>query len=116
MPYLSYSRGHSAVLKRGVWYYEADGVRVDDDPDRPCARCGRFPYPKGYDACIGYVPGVFSACCGHGVHEPFIIMDISPDTELDTCASFEPATADKARDNSYLTCEEVGEVLSEGAS
>lgn len=22
--------------------------------------------PRGPDACLGYLPGVFAACCGHG--------------------------------------------------
>jgi hypothetical protein len=26
-----------------------------------------LPTPEGYDACLGYLPGVDAACCGHGV-------------------------------------------------
>lgn len=73
MPCFSYNRGHLTVLRRGVWYYQSDGVPVDDDLDRPCARCGRPPSPEGYDACMGYVPGVSSACCGHGEGPGFVI-------------------------------------------
>lgn len=41
----------------------------------PCIRCGRPPTKEGFDACIGHIEGAYSACCGHGVHEPFIIME-----------------------------------------
>lgn len=40
--------------------------------DRPCIRCGNPPTPEGYDACLGHLEGVKSACCGHGVSEPVI--------------------------------------------
>lgn len=33
----------------------------------PCAHCGRAPTPEGHDACLGALPGVTAACCGHGV-------------------------------------------------
>jgi hypothetical protein len=43
---------------------------------RPCKRCGKPPTKEGYDACIGNVKGfVKSACCGHGVEEPYIVLD-----------------------------------------
>lgn len=71
---MSYTRGHLATYQDGVCFYE-DGVLVDDDPDRPCPRCGRLPTPEGYDACLGHIPGCVSACCGHGAHGPILIMD-----------------------------------------
>lgn len=72
---LSYSRGRLVTYKRGVWRYE-DGVPVDDDPDRPCPRCGRPPTPEGHDACLGTIPGCVSACCGHGVSESILMMRV----------------------------------------
>jgi hypothetical protein len=30
-----------------------------------------MPTSEGYDACLGFIPGVESACCGHGVEEPY---------------------------------------------
>ncbi len=47
-------------LTRGHW------LRVGA-AEVPCKRCGKLPTPEGYDACLGYLPGVASACCGHGV-------------------------------------------------
>lgn len=72
---LSYSRGRLVTYKRGVWRYE-DGVPVDDDPDRPCPRCGRPPTPEGHDACLGTIPGCVSACCGHGVTDQILMMRV----------------------------------------
>ena len=40
---------------------------VDTWQDRPCGRCGEFLTNKeGHDACLGTLPGVMNACCGHG--------------------------------------------------
>jgi len=73
--YASYVRGNLVFYdeEAGMWFYE-DGVCVDDDPDRPCPVCGRWPTPDGYDPCLGKIEGCISACCGHGRHEPFFIF------------------------------------------
>ena len=34
---------------------------------------GIMPIKEGYDACLGYIDGVKSACCGHGVGKPFLM-------------------------------------------
>lgn len=52
------------------WFYADTGESVDIE--RPCKRCGQLSTPEGYDACLGYVEGVESACCGHGVSKAFI--------------------------------------------
>ena len=39
------------------------------------ARCGRYPTPEGYDACMGYISGASAACCGHGVERRYILYD-----------------------------------------
>jgi hypothetical protein len=55
------------------WHIDAQEFRfVDTDqpahkpPLRPCPLCNQPPTPQGYDACLGYVPGALSVCCGHG--------------------------------------------------
>lgn len=74
--YASYVRGNLVFYDEedNAWFYE-DGVCVDDDPDRVCPVCGRPPTPEGYDACLGYIPGCISACCSHGMGEPFFIFE-----------------------------------------
>ncbi|MBP2045247.1 hypothetical protein [Methanobacterium aggregans] len=56
-------------------YYEDDGCEVLDRTERPCIKCGKKPSPEGYDACIGELPGVKYACCGHGVEDGHIIFE-----------------------------------------
>ena len=69
----SYSRGHKIYFDGTVWRYKDNNDIADHD--RPCARCGKMPTPEGYDACLGYIEGVSSACCGHGVEEPIMIFE-----------------------------------------
>lgn len=60
--------------------YVEDDVSTKEE-ERPCVRCGKMPIDiiretgKGIDACLGYIPGVFSACCGHGVTDPIMIYE-----------------------------------------
>lgn len=34
--------------------------------DRPCGHCGLPNTDEGHDGCIGTLPNVINACCGHG--------------------------------------------------
>jgi hypothetical protein len=70
------SRGHAIVTSDGTtWVYEDDGAPYVDA--RPCAACGLKPLGidpttnglGGPDGCLGYLPGVDFACCGHGIPE-----------------------------------------------
>ena len=67
----SYSRGHAIRHDPEGWVYADTGALFDDS--RPCIRCGRMPLPTGEDACLGNIPGIASACCGHGVEEAYAI-------------------------------------------
>jgi hypothetical protein len=71
----SWSRGHKTYWNELTqqWYY-CDTNEIDDG-NRPCKRCGRMPTLEGYDACLGYIKNVSSACCGHGTIEPYIIIN-----------------------------------------
>ena len=67
-----YQSGHKIVFD-GRWLYADTMTSISFE--RPCVRCGRLPTTEGYDACLGHIEGVTSACCGHGVHEPIRIME-----------------------------------------
>lgn len=62
------------------------GVRGDDSPNAPfralrsyCAACDRI-MPAGPDICLGYLPGVSHACCGHGgAVEAYAVLGGRPD-------------------------------------
>lgn len=62
---LSYLRGHSINFIDGEWVY-ADTLEPTVSNPRPCGRCGKDRTPEGYDACLGHIPGIINACCGHG--------------------------------------------------
>ena len=68
----AYSRGWEIYFDGTKWRYSDNNKIVDDS--RPCKRCGRMPTKEGYDACLGFIEGVKSACCGHGVEESYIVM------------------------------------------
>jgi hypothetical protein len=67
----SYSRGHNIYYDGLNWRY-CDNNEINDD-SRPCPKCGKFPTVEGYDACLGYIEGGLSVCCGHGVHNPIMM-------------------------------------------
>lgn len=63
----SYFRGHAIYERDGVWYFaDNDQPTADTWKDRPCGHCGKANTPEGHDACLGVLPGVMNACCGHG--------------------------------------------------
>lgn len=41
-------------------------IPVEGNP-RNCALCGQGETPEGHDFCLGTLPKVTNACCGHGV-------------------------------------------------
>ena len=59
-------RGHKMILTGGVWNYCDTGKPVKEDSDRPCGHCNLPNTPEGHDPCLGTLPGVENACCGHG--------------------------------------------------
>lgn len=68
----STSRGHIIIFINNQWIYKDTREKVNDK--RPCANCGRPPTKEDYDACLGYVRGATSVCCGHGNIDSVIIM------------------------------------------
>lgn len=46
---------------------------IDHKKVRPCTRCEKYPTKEGHDACLGTLPGIKYACCGHGVTKPYVI-------------------------------------------
>jgi hypothetical protein len=60
-------RGHKMYGCCGKFYYsdthESTALHWEY---RPCGHCNRANTPRGYDACLGHLPCVMNACCGHG--------------------------------------------------
>lgn len=64
-------RGH-AIEKddSGVYRFVDTGEPVPETwKSRPCGICGLHNTPEGHDGCLGTIPGVRNACCGHGVEQ-----------------------------------------------
>jgi len=47
------------------WFY-VDTQTPTAGFERPCGHCGKKNTDEGHDACLGTLPGVMNACCGHG--------------------------------------------------
>ena len=44
-----------------------EGINLNGRITPPkCVKCGELPTPEGHDACLGELPGLMNACCGHG--------------------------------------------------
>ena len=70
----SYCLGHKIVYL-DQWRYLDTKERIKL---RPCIRCGKTPKSlNSPDPCLGYIKGVKSACCGHGVEKGYIIRKSS---------------------------------------
>ena len=57
------------------WVYADTGETITAASQRPCPKCGRLPNADGTDPCLGHLPGMRAACCGHGVEPPWVITD-----------------------------------------
>ncbi len=63
---ISTDMGYPTVYdrRRKIWVYRDDGTPISNR--RQCINCGQYETPEGYDACLGYLDGYISVCCGHG--------------------------------------------------
>lgn len=58
-------RGHEIIFK-SQWLYADNQSPVSDNPERRCGHCNKPQTPEGHDGCLGTLPNVRNACCGHG--------------------------------------------------
>lgn len=59
--------------KDAVFKYK-DGTSTTKEKIKPCPVCGEHQI-DGCDPCLGKLPGVISACCGHGVKPGYVIFE-----------------------------------------
>ncbi|MCU6709292.1 hypothetical protein M6D81_11300 [Paenibacillus sp. J5C_2022] len=63
----SYLRGYEIERRGGVWVFsDTGGPTAGTYESRPCGHCGKWNTAEGHDGCLGTLPGVMNACCGHG--------------------------------------------------
>lgn len=73
-------RGHRILKVSNTWVYFDTGQPVADNPNRRCGHCGLPNTPEGHDGCLGTLPGVWGACCGHG--QPGEAFILYPDRRI----------------------------------
>lgn len=56
-----------------IWIYSDTKEPITNI--KPCKHCGKLPTKEGYDNCIGELPNVKFACCGHGKDKPYAILN-----------------------------------------
>jgi len=64
-------RGHPIIFLNGKWVYEDNLFPLPGwgGEIRPCVKCGKLFALEDVDPCLGILPGVDNACCGHGVRK-----------------------------------------------
>lgn len=73
-------RGHEIVFSekkdgKYIFVYKDTGDVVDEGK-RACKSCGLVPEDNDIDPCLGKLPGVKFACCGHGnLEKAYITFD-----------------------------------------
>ncbi len=66
-------RGHKIKLKAGIWLYNDTNKPVKNNINISCGFCGQLKTKEGHDACLGIIPKIMNACCGHGnIQEAYI--------------------------------------------
>lgn len=61
-------RGNDIEYKNGEWFFSGTELKVEQCHDtKPCGHCGKLFTNEGHDACLGELPGLMNACCGHGI-------------------------------------------------
>jgi len=73
----SFLRGHPIFFNKGEWFYADSGAPTAGN-ERKCGHCGKENSKEGHDGCLGTLPGVMNACCGHGVIDEAYIQ-LSPE-------------------------------------
>jgi len=59
-------RGNEIEYNGKDWIFSDTKELTKDNPHRACGNCGQKETKEGHDACLGELPIVMNACCGHG--------------------------------------------------
>ena len=54
---------------------EANAARAIAEGPELCRWCRRERTPEGHDGCLGTLPGVVNACCGHGGNGGYVMFE-----------------------------------------
>ena len=67
-------RGHEIRYIEDFWIYSDNNIPVMFNPERVCGVCNADNREDDCDPCLGKLPGVSNACCGHGAREDSYIQ------------------------------------------
>lgn len=101
-------RGHEIECINKKWIYSDDKELVLDNKNRKCGYCNKSNTKEGHDGCIGKLPNVLNACCGHGTVEEAYIQ-FSDKTELRGITALQYL---KNRQKNDLTFNKSGRIVS----
>jgi hypothetical protein len=59
-------RGNEIEFNSKGWVFSDTKILVSDNKSRECGNCGLEQTKEGHDACLGELPHLMNACCGHG--------------------------------------------------
>ena len=63
-------RGHHIEMQKGVFVYSDTKETTSNNWEkRACGNCGLHFTKEGHDGCLGALPNVMNACCGHGIEK-----------------------------------------------
>ena len=74
---MDYLRGHEIVFVNGHWRFkDTMECTAATRERRSCGLCGKPTTAEGHDDCLGTLPGVANACCGHGnIESAYVVFD-----------------------------------------
>ena len=59
--------GYKIKFINNIWIFSDTGKPVENTwKERKCGYCGKERTIDGHDDCLGTLPFVMNACCGHG--------------------------------------------------
>ncbi len=73
--------GHPVVYEDEEWRWMDSRESVTAAP-RACVLCKVAPGPDGHDPCLGEIPGMTAACCGHGLQAGWTVTGDGAVTHL----------------------------------
>ena len=64
---MDFLRGYPIIYINNEWVFEdTKKPTANTWKNRPCGHCKKYNTEEGHDRCLGTLPGVMNACCGHG--------------------------------------------------
>ena len=67
-----YDKGHKIIYINDNWVYADNEEKSNNFNPRPCIRCGEG---GEIDHCLGRLPGITAACCGHGTGSGYLAFE-----------------------------------------